>query len=174
MLEMSYKLKESMVVVSTAEAKKLRSLYLQRYPGVETWQNWVTSQVQQTGKLISASGNVHEFLGRRTDHSTKLAALAFEPQANTAHATSLAAMRIWNDAENRRHNGSLRIQILHQIHDALLLQWRCEDDLWARTKIRECFDNELTIAGRNLVIPFEGASGPSWGELGPEHGGHVI
>jgi hypothetical protein len=32
-------------------------------------------------------------------------------------------------------------------------------------KIREYFSNEIEVAGEKITIPFEGAYGPSWGEL---------
>ncbi len=174
MLETSYKKQEQLVVVAPADAKRLRQLYLTRYPGVESWQKWVEQQLKSKGQLTAASGNIHQFLGRRDDHSTLLAALAFEPQANTTHATSLAALRLWNDPANRRPNNSLIIAPLHQVHDALCGQHPIEHSTWARAKIRECFQNTMTIAGIPLIIPFEGATGPSWGELGPKHGGHNI
>jgi hypothetical protein len=174
MLEASYKKQDQLIVVSTKDAKKLRQLYLTRYPGVASWQDWVKQQVKARGQLSTAGGNVHQFLGRRDDHSTILAALAFEPQANTTHATSLASLRLWNDPENRRANNSLKIELLHQVHDALCGQYPTELDSWARPKIREYFQNSMTIAGTDLIIPFEGATGPSWKELGPKYGGNVI
>lgn len=119
--------------------------------------------------------------------------LAHEPQDNTTWATNLAMLNLWNDPENRvcYRNGSLVrtlsgfefvlpwvnaadytrlvpgalvIEPLHQVHDALCGQWPTFLRDWARAKVRSYFNNTLTIAGIDLVIPFDGKFGPSWGE----------
>lgn len=120
--------------------------------------------------------------------------LAHEPQSNTTWATNLAALNLWRDPANRVvsvsrkrftftcgdgythywagsiggfdriHPGALVIEPLHQVHDALCGQWPkflCD---WARPKVKSYFNNTLRIAGIDLVIPFEGNFGPSWGD----------
>lgn len=118
--------------------------------------------------------------------------LAHEPQDNTTWSTNLAMLKLWDDPHNRvlkwyPHGlqtvggdflpfggpapkdkiwlpGSLIIEPLHQVHDALCGQWPsfCRD--WARRKVRSYFDNEIEIAGLKIKIPFDGAWGPSWGK----------
>jgi hypothetical protein len=56
----------------------------------------------------------------------------------------------------------LRIEPLHQIHDALLGQFRIEDTTWAIARLKSYFDNELVIAGQKITIPFEGVYGTNW------------
>lgn len=118
--------------------------------------------------------------------------LAHEPQDNTTWTTNLAMLKLWDDPDNRVLRwypyglqtvggeflpfggpapkdkiwlpGSLIIEPLHQVHDALCGQWPqfCRD--WARRKVRSWFDNEIEIAGIKLKIPFDGGWGPSWGK----------
>ena len=119
--------------------------------------------------------------------------LADEPQQNTTWATNLAMLNLWKDPANRVQSflgrvittcdggqhlvpveampqlsrlgpGSLLIEPLHQVHDALCGQWPQFLRDWARKKVKSYFNNTLTIAKTNLVIPFEGAYGPSWGD----------
>ena len=119
------------------------------------------------GKLSSASGQCRLFFGRRFGpdmHETVKEFLAHEPQSNTTWATNMAMLNLWNDPENRRPDGSLIIEPLHQVHDALCGQWPIAAREWARAKVRAYFNNALVIAGREVVIPFDGAYGPSWGE----------
>lgn len=126
-------------------------------------------------------------------HETVKEFLADEPQQNTTYATNLAMLRLWNDPANRiasrmgqivttfdgtNHyipewtsvfyhrltSGGLLIEPLHQVHDALCVQWPTFLRRWATAKMKTYFDNTLTIAGQQLVIPFDGAYGPSWGE----------
>jgi len=67
-----------------------------------------------------------------------------------------------------------RVEPLHHVHDALCGQFHKADTEWACRKLREWFDNPLVIAGQRIVIPFDGAYGPSWGQLGPAYGGGII
>jgi len=128
---------------------------------------------------------------KRVCHDTVKEFLAHEPQSNTTWSTNLAMLQLWNDPSNRIGTvlgrnihccdghvhqvpeevpmgrfipGSLIIEPLHQVHDALCGQWPqwCRD--WARGKVKSYFNNPLTIAGTTLTIPFDGAYGPSWGE----------
>jgi DNA polymerase I-like protein with 3'-5' exonuclease and polymerase domains len=54
---------------------------------------------------------------------------------------------------------------LHQVHDALVGQWPQSVREWARAKVKTYFNNVLKIAGYDIVIPFDGKYGRSWGEL---------
>jgi hypothetical protein len=60
---------------------------------------------------------------------------------------------------------SLRIQPLHQVHDALIGQFKIEDTTWAISRIKQYFANEIVIAGIPITIPFGGSYGESWGNL---------
>lgn len=120
--------------------------------------------------------------------------LAHEPQNNTTWATNLAMLKLWNDPANRVRRvlgrtiiccdgslhyvppehlhytsrlrpGSLLIEPLHQVHDALCTQWLQFMREWARKKIPTYFDNVITIAGIPIRIPFDGTWGPSWGDM---------
>lgn len=59
----------------------------------------------------------------------------------------------------------LRIQPLHQVHDALIFQAKKSDTEWAINKVKSYFNNTIVIAGIPIVIPFDGRYGPSWGDL---------
>ena len=162
---------EGKVYISPKEGDALKQWYLTRYWGITKWHNWVSTHLAQRPVLTAASGQVRQFFGRPDDVLTK--AVAFEPQANTTYATNLAAYRLWNDLDNRilsnsmgcKENIRLRIEPLHQVHDALIGQFRIEVTTWAVGKIKSYFNNPLTIAGQQITIPFEGAYGNSWGNL---------
>lgn len=125
-------------------------------------------------------------------HETTKEFLADEPQQNTTWATNLAILNLWNDKDNRvgalnstglftcnntwlpfgewkgnRNHwlpGSLIIEPLHQVHDALCGQWPQFCREWARKKPKQYFNNSLEIAGQSITIPFDGGFGPSWGD----------
>jgi DNA polymerase I-like protein with 3'-5' exonuclease and polymerase domains len=143
----------------------IQKLYMEhRYTGISKWQERVKSTLLKTGQIEAASGHTRTFFGRRNDNSTFQAAYSQEPQANTTYATNLALYNLWNDPENRDSKGHLIIEPLHQVHDALVGQFDESLASWAVAKIRSYFSNTITIANQSLIIPFEGAYGPSWGE----------
>lgn len=167
----SYKLSGTPIYLDHKTTGILQGHYFTRYSGVKTWHQWAESEVRSSGVLTSASGQTRIFFGRRFGnniHDTVKEFLAHEPQSNTTWATNLAMLNLWNDKDNRRRDGSLIIEPLHQVHDALCGQWPSSVRDWARNKVRTYFNNPLTIAGTTLTIPFEGKFGRSWGELTEE------
>ena len=182
-LKDSYKLSGVPQYLSPAACELEQRYYFQRYQGIPKWHQKIKSQLKTYGYLQSASGHRRTFFGRRDDHDTLKSALSDEPQNNTTWATNLALLKLWTDPDNitrlpvvtrsqsgiapfaRRERVDLRIQPLHQVHDALIGQFKKEEVDWARAKIRGYFNNELTIAGQKITIPFEGAYGESWGNL---------
>jgi hypothetical protein len=165
-LKDSDKLLGSAIDVPAAECRKLQDLYLHgRYLGVQAWQRWVKGQLKEHGTLGCASGHTRRFFGRISDNKTYQSALSHEPQANTTYATNLAMLNLWQDPENRRPDDSLIVEPVHQVHDAICVQWPKDKREWAIKKVYQWFDNEIEIAGMKLVIPFDGEWGRSWGEM---------
>lgn len=153
---------EGAINLTQSEAKYLQALYFARYPGIHKWHQWVTEQLKTKGFLVAASGQKRLFFGRKDAHDTLKAALAHEPQANTTYATNLALHRMYYDGANRR-NGSLLIEPLNQIHDALAGQFPTETKAQSASMIEGYFDNTLTVHGIQVKIPYEGGYGNSWG-----------
>jgi Uracil-DNA glycosylase len=179
----SYKLTGDPVYLSPSNCEVESHNYLSRYPGVLENHIKIKSQLKTYGYITSASGHRRTFFGRRDDYDTFKQACADEPQNNTTYANNRALLNMWSDPSNRVHRSpvtrsqpsvapfarrtivTLRVVPLHQIHDAILGQFKKEDSVWAIGKIKEWFNFSLTIAGQKIVIPFEGGFGRSWGEL---------
>lgn len=169
---------EGKVWMSRSDIEQFRAAVFARY-NVSIWHRWMSGHLKNQPyppTITAASGHVRKFFGRKDEVLGQ--ALAHEPQANTTYATNLAAYKLWSDPENRtkrslhgepqtvdgqRYNScALRIEPLHQIHDAILGQFRIEDVAWATARIKSYFDNELIIAGQKITIPFEGVYGTNW------------
>jgi hypothetical protein len=161
-LEDSWKYGGDPIFVEPNVCEDLQILMLQRYTGIQVWHRWIQEQLKNDRSLTSANGHTRRFFGRPNDHDTLKKALADEPQNNTTYSTNLAVLRLWKDLENRRADGSLIIEPLHQIHDAIVGQFPRDCVDWARRKIRNYFDNDIVIAGERVRIPFEGHYGDSW------------
>lgn len=187
----SYKMTGTPIYIEPKVCAALQRLYLIRYPGIFQWHNWAKKQVAEGQNQICASGHTRTFFGRRkswdhktrsfaADHETWKEFLSNEPQDTTTFSTNLAMYKLWTDPDNRLPNstrslyGRLVIEPLHSVHDALIGQFPKERAEWAAAKIRTYFQNELTIANTKVTIPFDGAYGPSWGELGEKYGGGKI
>lgn len=182
-LKDSYKLYGEAIYVEPNTCELLRQYFFIRYPGIISWQDRIRTQIKQYGYLDSANGHRRQFFGRRSDHKTFTDALADEPQNNTTYACNRALLKLWTDPSNQvdwsvqhrnqsaaqtlgaKPRSSLRIQPLHQVHDALIGQFRKEETEWSIPRIRAAFDNKMTIARMEITIPFEGAYGESWGKL---------
>jgi len=161
-LEDSWKYGDEIILVSPAECEALQILFFQRYPGIQVWHRWLEEQLKKSRSLTSANGHTRRFFGRPYDQATLRDAAADEPQNNTTFITNKAVRNLWNDTENRRDDGSLIIEPLHQMHDSLNGQFPIPSEEWAVPKIGNYFRITLVIAGEHVVIPFEGAYGSSW------------
>jgi uracil-DNA glycosylase len=163
----SFKESGTPIYMEQGVARGLQDLFFTRYPGVRRWHAWADTKLRAEAELTTASGQKRMFFGRRfMEHSDTLKKfLAHAPQSNTTHVTNTAMLNLWNDAENRRRDGSLIIEPLHQVHDALCGQWPTPVRSWARAKLKEYFNITINIDGIDITIPFDGAYGPSWGNL---------
>lgn len=164
-LKDSYKLLGKTLVVKPTDCVKLQNLYLSRYPGVRSYQSLVSDTIDSTSQLGCASGHVRRFFGRKKNNVTYREACAHEPQANTTYVTNLALYHCLHDPTNRNPNGSYIIQPKHHVHDAFIGQFPIDRVEWSIERITAWFNNPITVAGITFTIPFEGAYGPSWGNL---------
>lgn len=174
---------EGKVHLGIEKATLLQQAVFQVY-NVHLWHRATQRMLDKKPELVSPNGHRRRFFGRATDILGQ--ALAHEPQVNTTYATNLAAYKLWTDSDNRivTSNDSrtsstmesvqsvngfksrirLRVEPLHQVHDALIVQAKIEDTQWAISKLKQWFANEIVIAGISITIPFGGTYGPSWGE----------
>ena len=166
--EMVVKGKGKPIRLSAIEAKKLQQLYLTLYCGGQR-RKWIVERLKDKGYLDCANGTRRKFFSIRNrnhiDSTVTREALCNEPQANTTYVTNMAACNMFYDFENRRANGSLKVEPLQTIHDALTGQWPQEIREWALPKLREWFNITITIHGIEVTIPADGGWGTSWKDL---------
>ncbi len=166
----SYKKTGEPIYLEQSMGRALQDAYKSRYP-IHMYQTWGQSVVVAKGEFESATGHTRVYFGRRFGdglRDTTKEFLADEPQQVTTYCTNRAMLNLWNDPDNRRSDGSLVIEPLHQVHDALITQWPVSVRDWAREKMKTYFANKIKIGTIELTIPFEGRWGRSWGELTEE------
>lgn len=185
-----FNVSEGTVSPTESEMEVMKQVLIRRYTVPLWWKATERRLFNQPypPKLTSPSGHTRMFFGRKVDIVGQ--ALAHEPQSVTTYATNQAMYRCWTDRENRtqhirennpgntvnlrgmgmdtsgmgkvRYKTVLRIEPLHQVHDEVVFQFRQSDVAWAIAKVKSWFDNEITIAGIRITIPFEGAYGTNW------------
>lgn len=155
------------IVLSPKDALLYQSLYKSRYQ-TDARNEAIRRRLADSGALVAACGIRRQFFGIRNrrdiDDSIVREAAAFEPQANTTWATNKALERLWYDRQNRTSRGTLFVEPLLQIHDALAGQYKSRDRSWAHEKLKEWFRNPLRIAGTEITIPADGKYGENWKE----------
>src|SRR5271157_688758 len=135
---------EGRVFMDEAKTRSFQQAVFGRY-NVHLWHRAMERQLKQRKELVSPNGHRRRFFGRSTEILGQ--ALAHEPQVNTTYATNLAAYKLWTDPENRSgsllrcvlpdrvsHQSNqntkqvaLRTEPLHQVHDALIGQFKITD-----------------------------------------------
>lgn len=158
---------EGLMSITANEAKDLQKLFVIRYR-LKLWHDATARALARKPEITAASGFTRRFFGRKDEILGQ--ALAHEPQANTTYVTNCAADKLWRDTENREivaglHGPRLKTEPLHQVHDALVGQFKQTTTEWSLGKIKGYFHNPITIAGIPILIPFEGKYGSSWGTL---------
>lgn len=167
----SFKLLGEPIWLEPAACERIQErAFFVRYPGVRRWHEWMGRELREKGVLVTSTGFQRRVFGRKDDHSTLKELLAHYPQYFTTLAikstllSPRGAPRQWDDPENRRADGSLRVEPLLLVHDSNVSQWRVEDTDFARAKLSAWFQNEVVVANQTLTIPAGGTFGPSWGE----------
>lgn len=151
---------EGKIDMTESEVKDFQAAVHSRYK-VRIWHNWMGRHLRENNNTLTApNGFRRRFFGRDTEILGQ--ALAHLPQVITTWCVNTAMFRLWTDPQNRYENNKLHVEPLHQVHDSINGQWPIPQTEWAKTKVREWFNNEVTVAGVRFVIPFEGLYGTNW------------
>lgn len=128
---------------------------------LDNWHNRVRKQINSAQQITTLLGRRRFFFGRPNDDETLRAAIAYEPQSLTADEIDLGILRLW------RAN---KVQLLVQVHDSILFQYREEDEdeviPWALDALR----TTIPLArGREFTVPTEAKVGWNWGDVSEEN-----
>ena len=125
------------------------------------WHNYVRTQLRDYHTLTTMFGRRRQFFGRSYDDSTLREAIAYEPQSMTADEIDTGLLRVW------RAN---KVQVLCQVHDSLLVQYREEDEAEVVPWLIETVRVKLDLAkGRGFIVPTEAKIGWNWGDFSEEN-----
>ena len=136
---------------------EFQAKYFAAFPGIKEWHRSVAKQLQVHGWLTTALGRQVHFLGRRYDDTTLREAIACEPQSIVAELLNLWLYRVWKDLP--------QVQVLAQVHDAILLQYRKEEENEIVTKVLALAKTPVNFQSGTLVIPASAEVGWNWGKV---------
>lgn len=120
------------------------------------WHNWVRAQLEDSHSITTLLGRKRQFFGRSFDDETLREAIAYEPQSLTADEIDKGLLTLWR---------ADRIQLLIQVHDSILFQYREEEENEILPWALEALKTRFTLKrGRDFVVPTEAKVGWNWGE----------
>lgn len=134
--------------------KQFQTTYLTEFNGIKKWHNTTATELHSKGFLTTPLGRRRYFFGRRFDDATLREAIAYIPQSVVGDLLNLGMYRTWRD---------VRIAyLLSQLHDAILVQFKEEDEEEVLAKLIEKLTIPVEINGRTMVIPVEIKVGWNW------------
>ena len=135
--------------------------YFDKFPCIQKWQSWTAEQLQKHQQLTSIHGRKRDFFDRTNADETIRKGLAFLAAAPTADNLNLGMWRIWRYMP--------QIQMLLQVHDSVLFQFKeTEDKAKIVAKAQELLTLPLIAPnGRRFVVPTDVKLGYNWGKYIP-------
>lgn len=145
--------------ITVMEAEAFIKKWFEIHPGIKEWHDRTEAQMKGRGYIENAFGNRKYFFGS-TDGPTALSeALAWVPQSTVG----LIINRAWEILDKQPEE---KCQVLLQVHDSLVGQWRRSDfsqealDILKGAMLREVPYNDPLIIGSSIEV-----SHHSWGRI---------
>jgi DNA polymerase-1 len=129
------------------------------FKGIRKWQfEHVQKSILSTQSMTTLLGRKRVFYGRADDDATLREAIAYEPQSVVGDILNTALWRVWHYEK--------RVQLLGQVHDAIVFQY--PDNPATETEILNRILDLTRIPihtpNRTLTIPSECKIGWNWGD----------
>jgi DNA polymerase I-like protein with 3'-5' exonuclease and polymerase domains len=138
------------------------------FPGIRKWHDSIANELSNTGTLTTPLGRRRQFWGRLNDATTLRGAIAYVPQSTIGDLLNIGLYRVWNELQGEG------VQVLGQVHDAILGQVPNDKVDELMPKIVKCMTNPMVVQGRELIIPSSVEVGNTWKNLKTWKGGHNV
>lgn len=150
------------------ESKVMQANYFGEFPYIQQWQNSVIAKIRMGEPLVSPFGFEIMLMGRPWDRATHRQGFSAIPQSIVAHVISIGIHRLY---KTRKETG---IQLLAQVHDAILGQYPIERREESIAIIKEAMRVPLPIGDRVMTIATEVAAGKNWGKRSEENPDGIV
>jgi DNA polymerase-1 len=132
--------------------------YFAAFP-IRDWHAWVRQKLIKDGWITTFMGRRRWFFGRRWEDETHRAAVAYEPQSAIADYLNRGLLAVWRASIR----GELPVELLLQVHDAIVFQYDAELENEVVPQVRKLLEIEVPLLyGRSLTIPTEAMVGWNW------------
>lgn len=149
-------------------AKDSQGRYFNAFPHIRAWQEYRKAQVMNSEPIVTPLGRRFRLFGRPWDEHTHNQGMAASPQSMVADVLDTGMWQVWY------HCDPDLIQLLAQVHDALLGQFRKEHRNQAVEALYGYMQIPVEVTDiygvtRLMEIPVEIAVGLNWGKAGPKN-----
>lgn len=130
--------------------EEFQERYFYAFPGIPQWHQRVATELQTRGFLTTPLGRTRYFLNRLDSDDTLKEAIAYLPQSTIGEILNEGLYRVW-----QRYDSDV-MQILAQIHDAILIQYLDlgeEHEANLLAKIKQTLEVPIPVNSKRLIIP---------------------
>ncbi|HEY4797881.1 MAG TPA: DNA polymerase, partial [Bacteroidia bacterium] len=150
---------QSKIEVNAVE--QFQEAYFRIFPVHFRWHAHVEKEIRTKGELVSLMGRKRQFWGRRDNPDTIREALAYDPQGSLADIVNTGMLQLWK---------SKTAQLLMNVHDAVVVQYREEEEDEIIPQLRKQLEYEVPLKhGRSLIIPYDCKTGWNYGMMTKEN-----
>ena len=138
--------------ISKHIAEEFQHHYFTAFPEISQWHRKIAAELQSgNGSITTALGRERFFFGRLTDDATLREAIAYEPQSIVGDVLNKGLLNVYRNLP--------QIQLLAQVHDAILFQF---NDYSLLPQMQKLMRVPVEFYGRTMVIPVETLVGKNW------------
>lgn len=141
--------------VATKLIEDFRNDYFIAFPEIPLYHKHIARTLQLDGTITTPLGTGRLFFGRLNDDTTLREAIAYVPQHMVGVLLNLALWRVW-------YYLGRKVDILGQVHDAILIQYKEEEEAEILPKVVKLMATPLTHSGREMIIPSDVNVGWNW------------
>ena len=137
--------------------------YFTAFNGIRRWHEWVSRSISLDYELTTPLGRTRTFFGRPGDDATLREAIAFGPQSYVGDLLNVALWRIWRFFP--------QVELLAQVHDAIVLQYPEEQEQELLPRVLSLCTIPVSVRGihesvkdeiKTMIIPVECKVGWNW------------
>jgi len=133
------------------------------FPDIRKYHKKVLQELEVCGKLTTPLGMTRHFWGNPSDQSVVREAIAFVPQSTIGCLLHIGMYRVWKELDGDK------VQILANIHDAILGQAKEEDFDNHLQAVIDCMLNPIPFGESDLLVPVSAEVGYNWSPVDPKN-----
>ena len=145
------------------QAKDFQDDYFRAFPELRKWHNDVRVSLSTTRSISTPLGRTCHFTGRPWDSDTIKSAIAYAPQSTIGDLLNLGFYKVWT-MYDKIHSPDNPLELLTQVHDSILIQYREEDESWLLKAVADALTVPVDINGKECVIGVDVQTGWNWGK----------